>query len=135
MASTPHSIGPVKDYDPRTASIVIGGTNLEDLQEFGWNMDKSHDLNYTVDNNAVYVHVPPELTGTGVVYQTSPSIGPIIQSWVNEESIAVSFNAAEDSGYSGVTFTDCKVQSVDRSNTTIDGVPTSTFDIVGADMQ
>lgn len=134
MASSPHPPQEVADYDPRTASIVIGGTNLEDLQEFGWNMDKSHDLNYTVDQNAVWVHVPPEMTGTGVVYQTSSSIGPLVQSWVNEQSIAVSFNASDDSGYSGVTFTDCKVQSVDRSNTTIDGIPTTTFDIQGADM-
>lgn len=134
MSATPHNINPVKDYDPRTAGIVIGGTNLEDLQEFGWNLDKSHELNYTIDNNAVWVHTPPELTGSGVVYQTSPSIAPLVTAWQNEESIGVTFNAAEDSGYSGHMFTQCKVQSVDRSNTTIDGIPTVTFDVQGADM-
>jgi len=66
-----------KQFDARTAALVVNGNVLEDIESFGFDQSKDHELVYTLDQNAIWVKSTPELTGSFVVKETSPSI-PII---------------------------------------------------------
>lgn len=66
-----------KQFDARTAALVVDGNVLEDVESFGFDQSKDHELIYTLDQNAIWVKSTPELSGSFVVHETSPTI-PII---------------------------------------------------------
>jgi hypothetical protein len=66
-----------KQFEARTAALVVNGNVMEDIESFGFDQSKDHELQYTIDQNAIWVKSTPELTGSFVVKETSPSI-PII---------------------------------------------------------
>ena len=128
-----------KDYDPMGATLVVGGGSggggapLVDVEQIGISTEKSHGLNNTVDNNAITVDNVPRVNATAVVYATADNIDSLESIYANNESVTVSFSPSEDAGDSPKDLEACRIQSMDRSNVEIDGIPTWTIEIEGYD--
>lgn len=131
--------GGIKEFDARTARIVVDGdSDVEDIESFGFDESKDHDLQYTVDQNAVWVKANPEITGTFVLKASSPSIPDGMSLFQEDTVFSIELELAEDAygGDSGsVTFQGCMITDVSHSDYEIDGMPTITFDYQAVNRQ
>ena len=138
-----------KQFDARTAAIVVGGNVMEDLESFGFDQAKDHELQYTIDQNAIWVKSTPELTGSFVVKETSPSIPIVSQMFMRDRPFDITVrlaNTATDNEPRGfqnserfnfpsgqnvspqdfVQFSNCMLTDWSKSDYEIDGIPTMT---------
>ena len=122
-----------KDYDPMSAAFVVGGVPLVDVEQIGITTEKGHGLNNTVDNNAITVDNVPRVSATAVVYATADNVDALESLYAENESFTASFSPSDDAGDSGKDLLACRIQSMDRSNVEIDGIPTWTVEIEGYD--
>lgn len=134
MASI-HAPTDVKEFEARTAALIIDGdTEVEDLESFGYDQSKGHELEYTIDQNAIWVKSTPEITGSFVLKATSPSIPTVEALWLQDEVFNISLQLSEDAfGQAGannetVTFIGCMLTDFSHSDYQIDDMPTVTAD-------
>lgn len=135
MSSIPQSLNQSKDYDVRDISIALGGAAVTDIAQVGWSGSKDHEKVYTPDNNLIWVHNSPDITGTIAVHNTSPTIPAAISAWKNEDSITITLNTPDDAGYDGAQFRYCKVTDVSPAEESIDEMPDFTIDFSAGDMR
>lgn len=120
-----------KQFDARTASIVVRGQPVSDLESFGFDQSKDHDLQYTLDQKAIWVKTTPELTGTFVMKATSPRIGYIEQAFMRDIPFQITAQLArtangEDQSQRALTFTGCMLTDFSMSDYEVGGMPTIT---------
>ena len=129
----------VREYDVRTASIVVDGSDdIEDLESFGFDESKDHDLQYTIDQNAVWVKSNPEITGTFVMKASSPSVPDVWSLFEEDEVISIEFELSDDAygGEAGsITFEGCMITDMDHSDHEIDDMPTISADYQAVNRQ
>lgn len=122
----------VKEFDARTARLVVDGSeDVEDIESFGFDESKGHELQYTVDQNAVWVKANPEITGSFVLKATSTSILDAMSLFQEDSVFDIELELSDDA-YGGdagsINFAGCMITDVDHSDYEIDGMPTVTFD-------
>lgn len=122
-----------KEFDARTVDIVVadGSPDIEDVESIGFNQSKDHDLQYTLDQNAIWVKSTPELTGSFVLKASSPSAPELEQMFMDDEVFDIQISLADDA-YGGdaddVYFMGCMITDFDHSDYQIDGMPTISVD-------
>lgn len=121
----------VKEFDARTAELVVGGDDIEDIESVGFDQSKDHDLQYTIDQNAVWVKATPEMTGSFVLKATSPSIPAVEELFLNDEVFDINITLSEDA-FGGdpdtMAFVGCMITDLSHSDYQIDDMPTVTVD-------
>lgn len=138
-----------KQFEARTAGLVVWGNVMEDIESFGFDQSKDHELQYTIDQNAIWVKSTPELTGTFVLKETSPSIPIISQVFLRDIPFDITvrlantastpegsqfedserFQFPSDSEFEAqefVHFSNCMLTDWSKSDYEIDGMPTMT---------
>lgn len=123
-----------KEYNPRTASMVIGGVTLIDTAQISVTGDKGHGFTKTLDQNGVIVDNVPTVEGTGAVHATSQNIDRLLSLWAESTTFDVTFSPAEDSGENQHDFIGCRIQDWDRDPVEVDSLPVVTFNWEGLDM-
>lgn len=126
MPSSINAPTSVKEFDARTASITVGGTVINDLESFGYDQSKDHDLQYTIDQGAVWVKATPELTGTFVMKATSENIADVEGLFLDDEVFQITCDLADNAGQDTVQFIGCMLTDFSQSDYEIDGMPTLT---------
>ena len=116
----------VKEFDARTASIIVNGEAVNDLESFGYDQSKDHDLQYTIDQGAVWVKSTPELTGTFVMKASSTSIARVEGAFLDDEVFQITARLADGAGQDSVRFIGCMLTDFSMSDYEIDGMPTLT---------
>ena len=118
----------VKEYDVREASIAVNGSAIADLDSFGFDQSKAHELQRTIDEESIWVKGTGEFTGTVVMKATSPSIGAVEALFQNDEifDISVSYarSGTSDEGRSSSSFEDCMFLDFGPSDYELDDMPT-----------
>lgn len=114
----------IKEYDVRTAAIVVGNYRIEDLESFGWSSSKDHDPQATIDNNRVWVKAVPEITGSLVMKATSPSINAVREIYEQDQVISLTGELSDDDARDNLTFIGCMLTDIDMSDHEINGMPT-----------
>lgn len=122
----------VKEFDARTANLVVDGdADVEDIESLGFDQSKDHDLQYTIDQNAVWVKATPEMTGSFVLKATSPSIPAIESLFLDDEVFSINIELSEDA-FGGeaesIYFEGCMITDFSHSDYQIDDMPTITAD-------
>lgn len=121
----------IKEFDARTAELVVGGDNVSDIESVGFDRSKNHELQYTVDQNAVWVKGTPEMTGSFVLKATSPSIPDIESAFATDEVFDINITLSEDA-YGGdadtMAFVGCMITDISHSDYQIDDMPTVSID-------
>lgn len=117
-----------KEFDARSADLVVGGSDeIEDLESVGFDQSKDHDLQRTIDQNAIWVKANPELTGSFVLKATSPSIVTVEEMWAADEVFDLNIELA-DTAYgeevSSVGFVGCMITDINHSDYQVDDMPT-----------
>lgn len=136
MPSSIHAPTDVKEFEARTARIVVDGeSEVEDLESFGYEQSKGHELQYTIDQNAVWVKSTPEITGSFVLKATSPSIPTVESLWLDDVVFNIDLQLSEDA-FGGddqetLTFIGCMITDFSHSDYQIDDMPTVTADWQG----
>lgn len=120
---TPNS---AKQFDAREAKITVGGDTIDYVESFGYDQSKDHELQYTVDQKAVWVQSTPELTGTFVMKATSGSIQRVEQLFLNDELFDIQADLASEHGQNMIRFVGCMMTDFSMSDYEIDGMPTVT---------
>ena len=138
-----------KQFDARTAALVVGGDVMEDIESFGFDQAKDHELQFTLDQNAVWVKSTPELTGSFVLKETSPSIPIISRLFLRDVPFDITVRLANTattpeggqfetdeqfsfpsdvdvSSQDFVQFSNCMLTDWSKSDYEIDGIPTMT---------
>lgn len=122
----------VKEFDARTAALIVDGSNdVEDIESFGFDQSKGHELQYTVDQNAVWVKATPEMTGTFVLKATSPSIPDVESLFLEDEVFNIDIELSDDAfggDPSQITFQGCMITDLSHSDYEIDDMPTISAD-------
>lgn len=131
MPESQHPVEDIKEYDVRTAGIIVGGNRIEDLESFGWESSKGHEPQATIDNNRVWVKAVPEITGTVVMKATSPSIPAVRAIYENDEVIGITGDLADTAQQNSLTFVGCMITDFSQSDHEIDGMPTIELDWQG----
>ena len=123
-----------KQFDARTASLVVGQEPIQDIESFGYDQSKDHELEYTLDQKAIWVKSTPELTGTFVMKATSPSIPRVETLFLRDRPFNITaqlaFTAANQE-QDVVQFVGCMITDFSMSEYEIDGMPTVTAEWQG----
>lgn len=137
MASI-HAPTDVKEFEARTAGLVVDGdTEIEDIESFGYDQSKGHELQYTIDQNAVWVKSTPEITGSFVMKATSPSVPAVEDLFLEDEVFDIDIQLSTDAfGGEGeesetLSFIGCMITDFSHSDYEIDDMPTVTADWQG----
>lgn len=130
----------IKEFEARTASIVVDESNdIEDIESFGYDESKGHELQYTIDQNAIWVKSTPEITGSLVLKATSPSVPQLESLWLEDTVFSISITLAEtafgNDGNESINFVGCMLTDVGHSDYQIDDLPTVTFDWQGVNRE
>lgn len=121
---TPNS---ARQFDARTASIVVQGEPVSDLESFGYDQSKDHELQYTIDQKAIWVKTTPELTGTFVMKATSPSIPKVEEAFLRDQPFQITAQLARTAGQSQtINFVGCMMTDFSMSDYEVGGMPTVT---------
>ena len=126
---TPNS---ARQFDARTASIVVQGEPVSDLESFGYDQAKDHELQYTLDQKAIWVKTTPELTGTFVMKATSPSIPKVEEAFLRDQpfqitaQLAKTANDPDGTPNKTVNFVGCMLTDFSMSDYEVGGMPTVT---------
>ena len=129
----------VKEFEARTAGLVVDGdADIQDIESFGYDQSKGHELQYTIDQNAVWVKSTPEITGSFVLKATSPSIPAVESLWlddtvfdINLQLSANAFGEEGDTSSETMYFVGCMITDFSHSDYQIDDMPTITADWQG----
>lgn len=133
MAESPLPVEDIKEYDVRTAALVVDNYRIEDIESFGWSSSKGHEPQATIDNNRVWVKAIPEISGSLVMKATSPSIPAVREIYQEDEVVALTGELADGDIRDSLTFIGCMLTDVDNSDHEIDGMPTVEVSWEGVD--
>lgn len=131
----------VKEFEARTAAIVVDGDDIEDIESFGYDQSKGHELQYTIDQNAVWVKSTPEITGSFVMKATSPSVPTVESLFLDDEVFSLTAQLSSDAfGQAGednptITFIGCMITDFSHSDYQIDEMPTISCDWQGVNQE
>lgn len=132
MPTSEHTPNDVKEFDARTANIVVdGNSNIEDIESIGFDQSKNHELQYTVDQQAVWVKGTPELTGSFVLKASSGSIPSIEELFMRDQVFDINISLSDDAygeSADSVYFQGCMITDFNHSDYQIDDMPTVTVD-------
>lgn len=134
MPASPNPTTTIKEYDARTAAIVVGGEKIEDIDSFSFTQTKDHDAVKTIDQSGIWVIATPELTGTVSMHATSPSVPVLEAMWKNEQVFDITAQPAETESRGPITFVGCMITDLDTGDYETDEMPTVTADWEGFDM-
>lgn len=127
----------IKEFEARTAGIIVDGgdATIEDIESFGYDQSKGHELQYTIDQNAVWVKSTPEITGSFVMKATSPSIPAVEELFLQDSVFNIDIQLSEDAfgaeNTESLNFIGCMITDFSHSDYEIDGMPTITADWQG----
>lgn len=133
MPESPQPVEQIKEYDVRTAALVVGNYRIEDIESFGWTSSKGHEAQATIDNNRVWVKAVPEIDGSLVMKATSPSIPAVREVYEQDDVVSLTGELAEDDVRDNITFIGCMLTDFDASDHEIDGMPTVEVSWEGVD--
>lgn len=134
MASSPYPTTTIKEYNARTAAILVGGNRIEDISSFSFSQGKDHDPVKTIDHNGIWVMASSEMSGTVEMHATSPSI-PVLESmWKNNQIFDICAKPAETESRGNVNFVGCMIQDFDTGDYEDSEMPTVTADWEGMEM-
>lgn len=137
MAESPHPVPNtdegIKEYDVRTAAIVVDQNQIQDIESFGWTSSKDHDPQATIDNNRVWVKAVPEIDGSLVMKATSPSISAVRAIYEQDQVVSLTGELAEEDARDNITFIGCMLTDFDSSDHEVDGMPTVEVSWQGVD--
>lgn len=144
MASA-HAPNEAKEFEARTAGLVLDGgdTTVEDIESFGYDQSKNHELQYTIDQNAIWVKGTPEITGSFVLKSTSSSVPEVETLFMDDEVFNINIQLSNDafggddadsedpSAGESLNFVGCMITDFNHSDYQIDELPTVTADWQG----
>lgn len=115
---------PNKEYDAREISITVDGEQIADVDSFGYDQSKAHELERTLDGGSVWVKGTGEFTGSFAIKATSDNV-PMLEDLFQDGSVFdVTISYAEREPRSESTFIDCVLTDFGPSDYELDGVPT-----------
>lgn len=147
-----------KQYEVRTAALVVDGTPLEDVESFGFDQSKDHEIQYTIDQNAVIVKATPDLSGQFTVLDTSPVVPIIDRMFLRDRPFNITGRFANTQGGSAqnqdlgpgggqfqfpsdistkdfIQFSNCMLTDFSQGDHEIDGIPTWTGEWIAVNRQ
>ena len=149
-----------KQFDARTAALVVNSNVMEDIESFGFDQSKGHELQYTIDQNAIWVKSTPELTGSFVLKETSPSIPIVDRLFLRDIPFDITVRLANTAGQPEgsalgpaegetfsfpsegdvsaqdfVQFSNVMITDFSKSDYEVDGMPTMTAEWQGVNRQ
>ena len=113
-------------FDARTASLVVNGETIDHIESFGYDQSKAHELQYTIDQNAVWVRATPEFTGTFVMKANSEAIPAVESAFLEDEIFTINATLSEDAAQDSIEFVGCMMTDFSHSDYMIDDMPTIT---------
>lgn len=113
-----------KEYDVRDVTISVDGSDIADLDSFGYDQSKAHELQRTIDQGSVWVKGTGEFTGTFVMKATSESIPDVESLFQNDELFNITITYADSEPRNSTDFTDCMLTDFAPSDYELDGMPT-----------
>lgn len=149
-----------KQFDARTAALVVNNSVMEDIESFGFDQSKDHELQYTIDQNAIWVKSTPELTGSFVLKETSPSIPIVDNLFLRDRPFDITVRLAETAAQPEsealgpadgetfefpsdvdvgpqdfIQFSNVMITDFSKSDYEVDGMPTMTAEWQGVNRQ
>jgi len=115
---------PKSEYDAREVSIMVNGVAVADLDSFGYDQSKAHELERTLDEGSVWVKGTGEFTGTVVMKATSDNIPDVEDLFQNDEIFDITIQYASTEPRSQSVFTRVMLQDWGPSDYELDGLPT-----------
>lgn len=134
MASSPHPTTSIKEYNARTAAIVVGGNRIEDISTFSFSQSKGHDPVKTIDQNGIWVMASSEMSGSVEMHATSPSIPVLDAMWKNNQIFDITAQPAETESRGPVHFVGCMITDFDTGDYEDSEMPTVTAEWEGMEM-
>lgn len=114
-----------QEYDVRDVAINVGDAGeITDIESFGYDQSKGHELQRTIDENAVWVKAQGEYTGTFVMKATSDEITDVEGMFEDDTVFNITITYAESEPRSESTFTDCMLTDFAPGDYEVDGMPT-----------
>lgn len=139
MSSSVNAPMEAKEFDARTASLVLGDDDttddVNDIESFGYDLSKGHEKQSTIDQNAIWVKSTPEITGSFVMKETSEDVQRVKQLWLEDTVFDVTVNLAEDAAMDSMHFVGVIITDVSHSDYQIDDMPTVTADWEGVNVE
>lgn len=112
------------EYDARQVSINVDGNAIADLDSFGYDQSKAHELERTIDENSVWVKGTGEFTGTVVMKAVSDNVTDVEDLFQNDTVFDITISYADSEPRSESTFSNCMLQDFAPSDYELDGMPT-----------
>lgn len=114
-----------QEYDVRDVSINVGDAGeLTDIESFGYDQSKGHELERTIDEEAIWVKAQGEYSGTFVMKATSDEITTVEGMFEDDEVFDITVNYAESEPRDSSTFEDCMLTDFAPGDYEVDGMPT-----------
>lgn len=113
-----------REYDARQVSISLDGNTIADLDSFGYDQSKAHELQRTLDENSMWVKGTGEFTGTVVMKATSDSITAVETLFREDTVFNITITYADSEPRSSSTFSNCMLTDWAPSDYELDGMPT-----------
>lgn len=113
-----------QEYDVRDVSISVDGENIADLDSFGYDQSKAHELERTIDEEGIWVKGTGEFTGTVVMKATSDNIPDVEDLFQDDEVFSITVSYAESEPRESSTFSGVMLQDFAPSDYELDGMPT-----------
>lgn len=112
------------EYDARDVSISVDGSTIANLDSFGYDQSKAHELERTLDEESIWVKGTGEFTGTVVMKAVSDNITDVETLFQDDTVFDITVNYAESEPRSSSTFSNCMLTDFAPSDYELDGMPT-----------
>lgn len=113
-----------QEYDVRQVSISVDGNTIADLDSFGYDQSKGHELMRTIDESGIWVKAQGEFTGTVVMKAVSDSIGAVETLFQEDTVFSITITYADSEPRSSSTFSGCMLTDFAPGDYELDGMPT-----------
>lgn len=113
-----------QEYDAREVSISVAGSTIANLDSFGYDQSKAHELERTLDEEAIWVKGTGEFTGTFAMKAVSDQITDVEAEFQKDNVFNIVISYASSEPRSSSTFGDCMMMDFGPSDYELDGMPT-----------
>lgn len=112
-----------KEYDASEITITVDGTTVADIETIGYDQSKTHEIEKTLDGNAIWVDGIGEYSGTVAVKAVSDNIANMQFIFDNNNTFNISITYPDGETRDSSTFKNAKITDFAPGDYELEGMP------------
>lgn len=112
------------EYDASNITITVNGNSLTDIETIGYDQSKTHEIQKTLDGNAVWVDGIGEYSGTFAIKAVSSDVKNVESLFQDDTVFNIQITYPPNEGRTESTIKNCIITDFAPGDYELEGMPT-----------